>query len=205
MLTKIIASIDRKLRAQQGIVEYSACPRCIFRMQLVSNTQTLILPDHTVIPAGARLIDLHLWNEHIPPFSGKGPTLGWARRVSADLELSLRELARLLAEDSALEDVAAISAKLAFGSAQQSEVIAHLAERFGFLRAIGPKNAHSSPAQRLHQAGENILISLLVISHNPAALRPDSLWRSRVRVFLSRRRLMDRFWQPGRSPDRLVG
>jgi hypothetical protein len=161
-------------------------------MQLDINSQTLTLSEQTVIPAGDRQIDLDLWNEHIPHFSGNGPTLGWGRRVSADLDLSLRELAIHLKRDPALNDVSAISAKLAFGSAQQSDFITHLAARFGFLRAIGPVNVHVSPAERLHQTGENILVSLLVLRHNPAALRLDNLWRARVLVFLSCRKLMDR-------------
>ena len=50
-----------------------------------------------------------------------------------------------------------------------------------------PETEPLSPAERLHRFGENILISMIVLAHNAAALRSDTLARVRVPIFLSRR------------------
>jgi hypothetical protein len=53
--------------------------------------------------------------------------------------------------------------------------------------------------ERLHRFGENILISLIVLAHNPGALRPDTLKRVRVPIYLSRRVLEKKFGCVGGS------
>ena len=50
-----------------------------------------------------------------------------------------------------------------------------------------------SIGERLHRFGENILISLIILAHNPGALRPDTLRRVRVPIYLSRRMLEREF------------
>ena len=45
----------------------------------------------------------------------------------------------------------------------------------------------------MHWFGENILISMMVLARNAAALRADVLWRNRTLVFLSRRELRRRY------------
>jgi hypothetical protein len=50
---------------------------------------------------------------------------------------------------------------------------------------------------------KNILISLIVLVHNAGALCPDTLWRVRVPIYLSRRTLEKNFadWM-SRCPER---
>lgn len=195
MLNALVSIIDKTLRARLEIFEYSDCPDCIFRVQLVTIANDIALSDGTRLPADSRLINLHLWNEHVPPFPARGPTLGWARRISRDLEISLGELAAFLASSRAVKDVTAIGATMMFGSTEQTELIAHLAERYGFVRALDPTASHSI-AQRLHLVGESILISMIVLSHNPAAFRLDRFARDHVPVYLHRAELMRRFGAP---------
>jgi hypothetical protein len=56
-----------------------------------------------------------------------------------------------------------------------------------------PETEFLSLGERLHRFGENILISLIVLAHNAAALRSDTLARVRVPIFLSRRALENEF------------
>ncbi len=192
MLNALVSVIDMTLRARDGIFEYSNCPHCIFRVQLAATASEIALSDGTRLAAGSRLINLHLWNEHVRPFPARGPTLGWARRLCRDLEISLEELAAFVANRPALEDIAAIGAQMTFGSTEQTQLLARLAERYGFVRAVDPTPSHSI-AQRLHLLGENILISMIVIAHNPAAFRTDCFRRDRVPVYLRRTELARRF------------
>jgi hypothetical protein len=192
MLNALVSAIDRRLRARQGIFEYSTCPRCIFRVQLAASARRIALADGTTVSAGGRLVQLHLWNEHVPRFPPHGPTISWARRIRCDLEMSLQELATFVASRPALADVTAIEANMAFGSSEQTQLVANLAARYGFVRAADSAHGYSI-LEALHLLGENILISMIVMAHNPAALRADCFRRGRVQVYLHRAELMSRF------------
>jgi hypothetical protein len=212
MFIPFLAALDRRLRARQRIVEYSTSPFCIFRMQVVANDRELVLTDGTIVRVGDRVINLHLWNEQVPPFPAAGPTLGWARRMSFALDRSLRELAAYLTDHPSFDDVTAISATMGFGPLAHSDHVANIAARYGFIRASDAGSKRSLPG-RLHQFGENILISMIVISRNPAALRSGTLSRDRVRVFLSRADFIRRFGvnaagqadrDPARGPESAI-
>jgi hypothetical protein len=192
MLNTLVSIIDRALRARQRIFEYSDRPNCVFRIELTTLPCDIALSDGTRLSAGSRFISLHLWNEHLPPFPARGPTLGWARRMCREFEMSLEELAAFIDNNAALEDVIAVGGKMMFGSTDQIELVAHFAGRFGFVRSIDPAPDHSI-AERLHAIGENILISMIVIARNPGAFRADLFHRDRVPVYLRREELMRRF------------
>ncbi len=198
MLNSLVSMIDGALRARQEIFEYSNNPHCVFRLQLGAATNDIALSDGTLVPVGSRLINLHLWNEHIPPFPARGPTLGWARGMCRDLETSLEELAGFLASNSAFDDIAAVGGKMMFGSTEQTRLVAHFAERYGFVRAFDRAADHSI-AEWLHLVGENILVSMIVIAQNPAAFRTDLFHRDRVQVYLHRAELVRRFGAPRKT------
>ncbi|HTV32886.1 MAG TPA: hypothetical protein VME69_07250 [Methylocella sp.] len=191
-LGALVQLLDRHLRHQQGVTEYTNSPDCIFRIQIVTVSEDFLLADATHVSAGERIIDLHFWNEHIPVMSGDGATLAWARRVNQSIEVSLHELARFLSSRPDLEDIRAIRGIMSLGSSNRSNQIARLAGHFGFER-ISPTH-RVSVMERLHRLGENILISMLVLTRNPASLRMDTLWRSRTLTYLSRSVLEQRFY-----------
>lgn len=189
MLQRITQLIDRQLRTRQGISEYTTSQHCIFRMQVDTCKDGFELQDGTILNPGARIIVLHLWNEHIPQFPPGGPTLGWARRVNRALDNSLRELELHLSNRPDLDDVRVIKAEMALASAERGAQLLALAGKYGF-QPIRP--ARQSLLQQLHRMGENILIAMLVLAHNPAAFRADILRRSFTPVFLSRASLSGR-------------
>ena len=192
MLNALVSVIDKRLRSRDGIFEYTSCPRCIFRAQLSVNEKDIALSDGTRLSAGSHLIALHLWNEHIPSLPAAGPTLGWARRLCHDLEISLEELAAFLAGNPALDHITAIGGNAAFAPTPQTQAMVHSAMRLGFVRPVDPEDSPSI-AQRLHRLGENILIAMLVIAHNPTAFRANSFRRDRVPLYLHRTELISRF------------
>ncbi len=65
-LERAVFSLDRVLRWRLGIYEYSASRHCMFRINRARAEQSWRLPDGTTIRAGDRILELHLWNEHIP-------------------------------------------------------------------------------------------------------------------------------------------
>ncbi|MDA9426022.1 MULTISPECIES: hypothetical protein [Bradyrhizobium] len=195
MLSKLMAAIDRSLRARQHIFEYSSSEACLFRIQRASNPGALKLPDGTCLPPGAPMLALHVWNEHVPPLPASGANLAWARRLSREIDLSLRALAAFVTSRSDLADVAAISATLAFGSDATTPLMIELSGRFGFAKPLEQARSRRTAGDRLHQIGENMLITLLVWSHNPRALRGNTMRRTRLHVYMTRETLIGRFGQ----------
>ena len=101
------------------------------------------------------------------------------------IAISLYELARHLAEQPDLADVAIVCADVPSATRSQSGQLARIMAHYGFETIAEPE--HLPLAERLYRLGENILISLIVLAHNAGALRPDTLSRVRVPIYLSRR------------------
>jgi hypothetical protein len=190
-LEAMVTALDDRLRLRHGVIEYTHRPDCLFRIQFVASNDDYVLSDGTCVRAGARVANLHVWNEQFPCFSGKGPTLGWARRVNQAFDISLRELSYFLEARRDLDDVIAISANMTLEPAERSDQLVRFVARFGFER-IAATNSRSF-RQQMHWFGENILISMMVLARNAAALRADTLRRDRTLVFLSRRELRRRY------------
>jgi hypothetical protein len=190
-LETMVAALDDRLRQRHGVVEYSNSAECLFRIQLVTSNEHYVLSDRTCICRGDRVVKLHVWNEQFPCFAGKGPTFAWARRVNQAFDLSLRELTGFLDGRQDLDDVIAICANMSLEPAERSAQLVRFVGRFGF-ESIAPTSSRSL-RQQVHWFGENILISMMVLARNAAALRADVLRRDRTLVFLSRRELRRRY------------
>jgi hypothetical protein len=63
--------------------------------------------------------------------------------------------------------------------------------RYGF--ELVPPTTTVTLGERVRRLGENIMISLIVLARNQAALRRDTLRRGRTRVFMSRKVLEQRY------------
>jgi hypothetical protein len=190
-LEAMVSALDDRLRLRHGVIEYTNSPECLFRIQLVTSNEDYVLSDGTCIRPGGRIADLHVWNEQFPCFAGKGPTLAWARRVNRAFDLSLRELAGFLEARRDLDDVVAICANMSLEPAERSAQLVRFVNRFGFeqIAAVSSRSFR----QQVHWFGQNILISMMVLARNAAALRADTLRRNRTLVFLSRRELRRRY------------
>lgn len=193
-LGALAEAIDRPLRRRHGVSEYTGLPTCILRMQISRNEREIVLADGTRLRPGERIITLHFWNDRVPLVPANGPTLGWARSLYQRFEISLQELARYLAIRPDLDDVTGICIKNSLGSAARTLQIARILSRAGFetTRELPP----CSLTQRIHWLSENLFISLLVLSRNPAALRFDSFLRDRFVAYQSRRALEQRYGSP---------
>ena len=194
-LATLLESLDRRLRLKTGVREYTRSPDCVFRMQVAASGFELTLSDGTCVRPGDRIINLHLWNEQVPPLPERGPSIAWARRMKRAFDNSLRELALHLAERRDLDDVIAICGNMAFGTAAQTDQVARIAGRYGFERI--PMRGKLSLGERVRRFAENVFISLFVFARNPATLRADTLSRDRTPVCISRRTLQQRLERGG--------
>jgi hypothetical protein len=186
-LVEALSAFDDWQRQRQAVFEYSHNPTCIFRLDISRAPRKLTLRDGTVVSEGDRVARLHFWNEQIPTLPEDGATIAWARRMKQAIGDSLHELARYLATRPDLADVAVICGYVPSGTRSQSRQVARIMGYYGFETI--PETGALSLGERLHRFGENILISMIVLAHNAAALRSDTLARVRVPIFLSRRAL----------------
>lgn len=190
-LAEILFALDKKLRRRSGVVEYSAHRSCIFRLAIARSRRRLTLRDGTCLQPGERVVQLHFWNEHIPPVPKNGTTIRWAREMQQSIAFSLHELARYLLSRPDLRDISFICGDVPSGTKVQSRQIEHIMAYYGF-ETIGADECLPI-RERLHRYGENILISLTVFAQNASALRLDTLSRVRVPIYLSRRLLEKKF------------
>jgi hypothetical protein len=187
----VIDKIDKALRRRIGVTEYTQSRECLCRMQITRSADDLLLGDGTRVRPGDRIINLHFWTEQVPLIPPAGPTIAWARHISRIFESSLQELAHHLAARTDVQAIAAIRVSMALGSAARSDQVSRVLARFGFEPA--PRQQQPSLGERIHRYGENILISLMVLAHNPITIRSDTLRRDRVTLYLSRRTLERRY------------
>lgn len=197
-LGHVVFGLDRRLRRRQGIYEYSADDRCLFRIQRARAETRLTLSDGTTIAQGDPILDLHFWNEHMPAMARSGPTIAWARQIERAFDLSLRDLARYLASDPQVHDVIAIRADLRLGAAAYNAKLARITTHFGFEAARTERDS----ASMLHRFGESILIFLLLLASNPGAIRLPALSREHKLAYLSRAALERRYAAGLDSPAR---
>jgi hypothetical protein len=151
----------------------------------------LLLPNGILAARASQIIELHLWNEHIPPLPASGPNLVWGRELCARLDLSMSLLADAVRSDPHYRGVVACRARTNFaGPGCPTESITRLIERCGFhdvdegLPTIG---------MQIHDACENLLIAALVWAHNPHALCRRKFRRVRRPVWISREDLLTRY------------
>jgi|SRR5579883_1137076 hypothetical protein len=199
-LAEVLSALDARLRRRQAVFEYTRNPACVFRLDITRATRPLLFRDGTHVHVGQRIARLHFWTEQIPPVPRSGTTIAWARQMQQGIAISLRELATFFSLRPDLDDVAAVCADAPSGTRSQVAQLARIMGRYGFeaLAEVEPLPI----LERLHRLGENILISLFVLAHNPGALRPDTLRRVRLTIYLSRRVLEKEF---GRMGDAVSG
>jgi hypothetical protein len=189
-LARAVLALDELLRKRQGIYEYSAHAWCIFRVEDTSAETLLVLRDGTRIQPGDPILRLHLWNEQVPRMSRTGASIGWARRASRAVELSLGELARAFRDRPAWSRVSAVCADMKLASSAESAQLLRIVDHYGFEMAC---DARHPRGHVLRDAGENILGAMLVLATNPFALRFDVLRRANQPIYMSRRLLMGRY------------
>jgi hypothetical protein len=190
-LARAIFALDSRLRRRSAVVEYTDHPSCIFRLGIARSRRALTLRDGTRLQAGDRVVELHFWNEHIPPIPSKGTTIRWAREAQQAMAISLRQLAHYLSSEPELRAINVICADVPSGTKAQSQQVARIMAYFGF--ETFPEHEQLSISEHIHRFGENILISLIIFAQNAAALRLDTLSRVRVPIYLSRRTLEEKF------------
>jgi hypothetical protein len=183
-----VFALDRWLRNRHGIYEFSNRSDCLFRLEQRRADRAIVLSDGACARPGEPVLELHFWNEHMPPMGRRGPTVGWARHASRAIDGSMCELAHYLSRHAELAGVSVLYGDMRLGNARQTRQFKRIIARYGFEPA--PPDLRQGT---LHRIGDTILVLLLVLATNPIALRHAPLRAYRRRVYLSRAVLEARY------------
>jgi hypothetical protein len=174
----LIRSFDAFLRRFLGIVALSSDPACLLRVRIKRAAHAVSLPGG-LVPAGAEVLELHLWNERVPPIPPAGPDLAWARQTQRLFLGSLREAARQLREDSGMAGVQAVAGTTVLIYGADGVARSKLMQSLGFR--VFPVH---SPLGRFGEFWENSYTRALMWAYNPTSVKD-------LRISNMRR---DEFW-----------
>jgi hypothetical protein len=106
-LKSIIRRIDRTMRRRARVFEFCDDPKCFFRLRVAQLEREVAVPDGA-IPAGGRVLEIHMWNERLPTLPTDGVNFSWAANGARRTLYSFREAARYLRDHNELDDVVAV-------------------------------------------------------------------------------------------------
>ena len=189
LLETAVFALDHWLCRRRGVFEYSLEPLVLFRLEQQRADDTLVLADGTCVSAGAPVLVLHLWNEHVPLMGPDGPTVAWAHKMSRGMCASLHELVRFLARRADLSDVRALYADMRVSGAAHALRAARSMGRYGFETVSASIDRRRIP-QRMADA---LFVLMMAGVTNPCTLRGARMRHSNVRLFMSRKVLERRY------------
>jgi hypothetical protein len=190
-LALMVRGVDAFLRQRQRINEFTQDRECLFRISLDQARTQIRLSDGTSVWPGDPILELHLWNEHLPAMPAAGPNTAWANQMKRMIRRSLSLTALHLERERGLASIVAVHGAPTFRSRLGRPQMIRAAERFGFDLA-----APESPLnwrEAVHDFFDSLLLWGLVMAFNPSAQRCGTVLRHRYQLWISRQRLLGRF------------
>jgi hypothetical protein len=191
----MVRGVDALLRQRQHIHEFTADQQCLFRISAGEARRRILLSDGTVIRPGDPILELHLWNEHLPAMPAAGPSAAWAILMKRLLRRSLILTALHLEQERALAPIVALHGAPPFRSRLGAAQMLRAAKRFGF-DLIEP-DAPVTWASLVHDVLDGMLLWALMRAFNPSAQRSNGSSRHRYHLWISRQKLLCCFGNPG--------
>lgn len=187
-MRKLIRGLDRLVRFIHGVYEFSAAPDCLLRLSLGRAPHILPLPDGEV-KQGVPVVEVHLWNEHMPRIPEEGPDFAWALRIYRMLNQSLQAAAFHIQNDQRLSEgkaIGGVNAMILPGNPTGGE---SLMKRLGFI--VLPYHA---PLGAFGEFWENFYSWMLMWTFNPASLPQHPLFRlRRTEIWMSKKEFLRRY------------
>ena len=193
----LVGSVDAMLRSLHGIHEFTDDPDCVLRIAFTRARNPVALLDGTHIDGGEPIGALHLWNEHLPRYSERGPDVAWACEIRRRVLHSMRLLAAYIEREPGWASVRAFSAATTLSNRLGDAQIRRLAARHGFEQIEPPP----SFIGRLHALGDCLNTWALTRAFNPAALSRQPFLRGRNELWIARTVLLDRYGAARKSAE----
>lgn len=187
-MRNLIRSFDGLLRHAYGVYEFSHDPICLVRLRVTRARHNLNLPDGEVV-AGKTVLEVHLWNERIPPIPASGADITWAVKMHRGLMASFRAVAGELQRDPRLSVVQAVGGVTLLIHPEGHPADEKLFRHLGF--SIYP---YHNRLGRFGEFWENFYTWGLMWTFNTASLRKRQLLRARrVEIWMSVSKFLMRY------------
>lgn len=181
-----IRSFDAFLRRAYRIEEFTQDPECIVRLGPGRCHKAIRLADGTVLQPGDPLLEMHLWNEHLPAIPPGGHTVAWATRLLYLMRRSLRMLADYVLRDSRFAEVQALHGILPIPGGEALPRWERALRHLGFEVVRPP----SGLWHRFAAFWENLYTWAIIWAFNPPSLRRRRFGRMvRCHIWLTRKTL----------------
>ncbi len=128
----LIKATDAVLRRIGGITEFETEVKGLLRIELSHATRTLTLSEGTRVQRGAPIMDLHFWNEHLPPFPSEADNFDWASCVEHQIQASVHRLVLFIRAHQEPDKVQALRVRLSIAKHGPPSVLARLLMDAGF-------------------------------------------------------------------------
>lgn len=168
-MRSLVRHFDRFLRWAQGVFVFWDDPACMFRARVAQAPHTLCLPDGE-IRAGAPVLELHFWNEHMPRIPPEGANLSVAVQGRRMLGRSLRQVAVHIQQDPRMAGVQAVGGATVLFAAGDGSGAEKLFTRLGFSEF-----PYQSRLGRFGEFWENFYTWALMWAFNEVSLRQRHL------------------------------
>lgn len=199
-LSRAVRGVDSLLRQRLGIQEFTEDEDCVFRVAVAVAPRSVLLSDGVAVHEGDPVLQLHLWNEHLPLMPSVGPTPAWANLMKRRLRHSLMRVAVYMEHERQLQPVVALHGEPPFGSRLGAPQMVRTAQRFGF-DVIEP-TAQPDMRDRIHELFDSMLLWGLTWAFNPAGARKKTLLRHRYQLWISRAKLVRCYDDATEPPQR---
>jgi hypothetical protein len=141
------------------------------------------------VNAGEPVLELHLWNEHIPPVPPSGPDLAWAILMRRLLIRSFCAVAERMSHDPRLADARAVGGVMSWLSIKGHPAGELLLRRLGFM--VMPSH---NPLGRFGEFWENFYSWWIMWTFNAASLRARQLFNMRrAEMWMSAEEFLSRY------------
>ncbi|MGA7329101.1 MAG: hypothetical protein WBX25_32590, partial [Rhodomicrobium sp.] len=181
-LQRLVRVTDAALRRIGGISEFETEDDGLLRIAEGHAEHDFVFRDGSHVRQGQAVIELHLWNEHLPPFPDGGPELGWTERVRQRLMVSLHRLAMRIVDNTRLQGAQALRMTISIPILGQQSLLT------GLLISTGFETGELVSTMRILRFLDNIWVWLLTWTYNPRALAGWRFNRTRAEFWMSRAR-----------------
>jgi len=184
-MRRMIRAFDRWLSDIEGVFLFSQDPQELIRLRWAQLDRDIFLGEQR-LPRGTRILELHLWNDHLTPMPKEGPDLAWALKIERRFVRSLRRLGRELQANPAYAEVPALRGTTVLLNPADPSGGETLMVRLGFESLPTPRSLWG-----FGDFWENFYSWWLMWAYNEATLRGRGMLRlRRVDIWMSRSRLV---------------
>jgi YkoP domain len=191
-MRSIVLALDRLVRERTGLFEFCDDPDCVFRLS-VSEAASAVRVAEGEIPAGAKVVMMHFWNEHIPPMSDAEPSISWGVKFRRMVAHSSRLLAEYIHRDPSMAGVKAVGGVTPLFVAGDDSPAEKIFLRMGFT--VSP---HRNPKGRFMEFWEEVYAWMLMWAF-AKGIQPSLREVRRSDFWMSAEEFLRRYLGPSRS------